>query len=528
VSKLLKIFLLLTSSCVFLNADEQALSEVLATQTNDEYQIQKSMEARIRLSYEELPLSDKDTMGIVGIHYDIFPFESLPYLYSGLGMYGAATGKEGGFFALGYTLGAKYPVLESTYLDAGLFIGGGGGSNETFPGPGLMTRAHFGVEQKYKNTAFKLGIARTDFPETLNSQYAEDYHAYVGIAIDNDAWENIASSENLQLAPFDGTYHLLRISPSVMYYKIDDKPTKRADRYSGEELYQADMTLLGIQVERFVDENIFLSFEAYGAGKNAAGYATIHTGAGYVLPITSYLNWENKLLLGLAGDGRIDTGGGLIVQPMTGLSVPLSDSLSLKSMIGRTYAPDGRLSATTVDMALSWQATAPSAKKGMYKFDTKKLSSLSWNMASGVKFYRPDASVKQSNGTAFDETLGLVGFDLGVPLNDYLDAIGNTYWAASGNIGSYAEGMFGLKAHTKPLTRFKISPMISAEGGVAGGGSMEVDGVLCQVTTGVSIPTKLGFDVELNAGRVQTTGDSFMADVYTLKLNWKQISLFRN
>jgi hypothetical protein len=479
--------------------------------------IQKNMPAETKLSYEELPISSKEKMGIVGFNYNLYPFSSLPYLYTGLSIYSAAVGKEGGFFTLGYNAGVNYPLLGNTNLNAGFFLGGGGGSSATFPGSGLMLRSHISVEQHYKNITLGVGIARTDFPDTLNAAYAKDYHAFVSVSVKNDIWQSVKRSDYSNIMPFNGNFYTLRITPSFMYYKIDDKPVKRAEIYSGAAAYQPNMSLLGIQVEKFLTNGLYLGVEAYGAGKNAAGYAAIHSSLGYKLALFKYLNWENKLIVGFAGDGNIDTGGGLILQPMTGISIPFTKSLSLKTMVGRIYAPQGKFSSTTLDVGLSWQAIKPNATTGIFSFSDKKYEFFPWRISTGVKTYFVKNSIPQS----------LLGFELSMPINNYFDLNGNTYWAFAGNIGSYAEGMFGIKAHTKPLTSYKITPMINTEIGVAGGGHITIDGYLLQTTAGFSISSGLGFDVAVSGGRVQSSGSAFKADVAELKLTWNQISVFR-
>ena len=49
------------------------------------------------------------------------------WLFGGITLYGAASGRRGGFFTGGYTLGVKYQLANNWILDAGGYVGAGGG-----------------------------------------------------------------------------------------------------------------------------------------------------------------------------------------------------------------------------------------------------------------------------------------------------------------------------------------------------------------------------------------------------------------
>ena len=78
--------------------------------------------------------------------YSIGAYDQLtPWLYGGVTLYGAATGRRGGFFTGGYTLGIEGQLFDNFIFDAGSYIGaGGGGASEQ--GGGLMIRPHIGLK----------------------------------------------------------------------------------------------------------------------------------------------------------------------------------------------------------------------------------------------------------------------------------------------------------------------------------------------------------------------------------------------
>ena len=60
--------------------------------------------------------------------YSIGAYDRLnPWLYGGVTLYGAATGRRGGFFTGGYTLGLEHQLTDNWILDAGGYVGAGGG-----------------------------------------------------------------------------------------------------------------------------------------------------------------------------------------------------------------------------------------------------------------------------------------------------------------------------------------------------------------------------------------------------------------
>ena len=79
----------------------------------------------LRFSFEEIEMPDVgEYMGL----YSIGAYDRLnSWLYGGITLYGAATGRRGGFFTGGYTLGLERKLTDNLILDAGGYVGAGGG-----------------------------------------------------------------------------------------------------------------------------------------------------------------------------------------------------------------------------------------------------------------------------------------------------------------------------------------------------------------------------------------------------------------
>jgi len=496
-----------------------------------ETRVQESIPGSWRFSYEELPISTNENMGLIGAHYDLFLFKQAPSLYLGIGGYGAATGEEGGFFTTGITAGWRKALSKKFLLDLGAHFGAGGGSDRAFPGGGKMLRTHISLERAFPSFKLRLGVAHTDFANS-RSTYKEDTHVFAGLRIDSDSLRDVTNDvkkngPNL----FDGKTYRLRISPAMLYYFPDDIPITRLGGYTKPSSSKnQNIPLLGMQIDRFISDNMYTMLEVYGAGGGGAdGYATFLTGLGYTSKVTSNLHWEAKFLTGLGGDGRIDTGGGLIVQPMAGLRWNISPIFSIKALLGRTIALDGRFKATTGELAFSWEGEKPSIDgKDAQVFSSNKFKTRRWITSLSHKTYLPKDYTRKTNGAKYKDRLHLIGMVISSPITSFASITGGTHWAYEGDIGSYAEGMLGVRINPTLFSGSKVNPILQYDFGVAGGGDMDVDeGVIHQLKMGLryQYSPKISFDVY--AGKTRSLGGSFDSDMVNLQINWHQFSLFK-
>ena len=451
---------------------------------------------RVRVSFEDIPVSETEDMGTLGVHYDVKPFSDSD-VYVGIGGYGALTGDRGGFFTGGVTLGYhRYiadDVLDGLAIDAGLFAGGGGGAS-AFPGGGMMLRSHLMLEQEIGDVALRLGMVNTQFPNTSNSAYERDTHPSIGIVIPTYQF-NRPSKDYSTLNT--STKRVAKIVPVSLRYRPDSDAKKRG----GASLVD-DISLIGFQYQDYINDSLYRTFETYGAGTGGVdGYAKVLAGLGINTElIDDVVDLDVKLSLGMAGGGGIDTGGGLIVQPMIGLDIKLADGWRIKPMLGKTYAPSGNFSATTSELGLSW-----TGGKGKTEYSIKN------------KTYQPDASARTKSGGVYADRIELLGFSLSKQVNDQVRVSGSAYGAYKGEVGAYAEGLFGIEV--KP---FDLPVHVSYEFGVGGGGGMDVgEGLIHQYTVGTRVALSNMVDLSIDVGRMQgMDGGTFSANVFQIGLNW--------
>jgi hypothetical protein len=511
----------------FWNSEEKPAKKIKTQKIEKPYSEEKSKQRKInpanvekfpgryRFSYEDIPVSSSEDMGTVGVHYDTKPFDNLPDIYLGFGGYGAMSGDRGGFFTGGATLGVHsfldvLNMANDYAFDMGFFAGGGGGA-AAFPGGGLMLRSHLMLEKEFDLATLRYGIARTDFPNTTNANDS-DTHVSIGLSIP----ERYFSSKIFKDAGVTFKEHQMsrRIVPVMMWYSPDSNAKKR----SGGAL-TADISLLGFQQHQYLDDNLYRTFEAYGAGGGGTdGFAKVLGGLGVNYPVFNWVNVDAKLSFGMAGGGDIDTGGGLIIQPMVGLEIPLFKHWSIKPMMGKTYAPDGNFSATTTELGFAW--TGNKSIRGTDVFAPSET-----NFSIRNKTYFPDDDARTKSGGTYDSQIHQLGIELSKPVNDYLSLSGSAYGAYSGGVGAYAEGLFGIKL--KPMDMYNDfsqsywSPLLRYEIGVGGGGGMDVgEGLIHQWTIGVEYDTFLG-GAAFEFGRMEgVDGGTFGATVLQLGFTW--------
>ena len=479
-----------------------------------------SINSRWRTSFELMPISSPKDMGLLGLHYDIFPFESCKQCYMGIGGYSGASGEEGGFFTAGLTGGYLHSLTNRVSIDTGLHIGGGGGSDATYPGGGLIVRSHVGMQYRYK-IGFNLGVANMSFPNSTKSDKS-DTHIYAGIIIPDNIWvDSVEGKSGL----FSGSKQGFRVAPAFLYYKPVQRPITKAGGYTSGSSND-DIPLMGIQLS-WHNGNVFFPLEMYGAaGGGVDGYATLFSGIGYQTQIANGLSLEGKALVGVGGDGRLDTGGGALLQPMAGMRVNLTDSLSLAAMFGKNIGLDGQFEASCAELSVAWRSDKPKASSGISAlFDHGVFNIDEWYGSLSNKTYFPAGDVIQTDGESFDSQLHLFGVELEKPISENFSFIGNTYWAHTGNIGSYAEGAIGIKGHMDVVNNLNLFAQTNLA--VAGGGDVEVDrGFLIAGEIGIGYRVLPNMYIDLSGGYTQSSNSSFKASVLTVKLRWLSETIF--
>ncbi|MBT6915535.1 MAG: hypothetical protein HOA38_08870, partial [Candidatus Marinimicrobia bacterium] len=114
--------------------------------------------------------------------------------------------------------------------------------------------------------------------------------------------------------------------------------------------------LLGIKLDRYLDDDTYLTGQALAAYKGeAGGYAVGLVGIGQELNVTKKLSLFAELGIGVAGGGGINTGDGLIMQPSIGLNYKLDSGLSFQSSAGKMQSINNGGDTNVLEFGLQYQ-----------------------------------------------------------------------------------------------------------------------------------------------------------------------------
>ena len=477
----------------------------------------ESTKARYRTDYELVKVSDSEDMGMLGLHYDFFPFENLQEVYIGVGSLGGLHGDRGGFFTGGITAGWLQPITKNNSIDAGIHIAGGGGAN-AFPGSGMVLRSHVGYEYDADDLSIRLGMAHTKFIDTSNPNES-DLHPYVGLSLSSNFLNSFLSDDSIYS---NNGYSTARFefAPAVMTYMPDDKVLLRSGRAQDQ-----NAALLGMQANWFTSKsNFYGTVGFYGAGNGGIdGYATVLGGIGWRYRLTKRFYVDTKAMIGMGGGGDVDTGGGLYYQPMIGAGFIINRDFSIDLLAGRTLADNGGFEANTMLLALNWTPNIILPNTCNLSLNSSVARAVEWSAFVDHKTYLPKADIVTKGGQPYADSISLLGFGVEKKISDWLAISGRGYGAWTGDVGAYAEGLFGIKIFSQDIVP---GSNIQVEGrydiGVAGGGGMEVgDGIINQLVIGVGYPIFDSALLRVEFGKMQAVDGTFEANTVVLGVDWR-------
>lgn len=110
---------------------------------------------------------------------------------------------------------------------------------------------------------------------------------------------------------------------------------------------------IGASFDRFLSESFYVGGTALGAvAGGRGGYATGAFQAGVIQNIGPLII-DFRCLVGGSGGGGVPVKGGLFIQPMLGLEIPISSGLSAKASCGRYVSVDNPFQAWVWDVSIA-------------------------------------------------------------------------------------------------------------------------------------------------------------------------------
>jgi hypothetical protein len=260
---------------------------------------------------------------------------------------GAMGGQSDGYAELLAGAGYRVPLLnQRLHVTASLAAGGaGGGQIDT--GGGLVAKARVGLDYDL-TPSLKLGLEGGRI-ESAGSFSADFYGLSLGYRMGEIAagegahdWQGI---NDVRLAK----WRLVGVQHTTL----------GAARKNGND---QDLSLVGLKIEKFLNESFYLSGKAYGAyAGNAGGYAVGLIGGGWETQLREdgRLRFNAEFSAGAAGGGGVDVGGGAIIQPQVGLIWRITKQVAARLEAGRVKALNGKLDSNEIGVGLMYEFSRP-------------------------------------------------------------------------------------------------------------------------------------------------------------------------
>ena len=466
-----------------------------------------------KTSFETLELPGGEDMGFLGGQ---FLYGITPNIAIGPAAYGAATGDRGGFITLGGALDASIPVSERLSINAGYFLGAGGGrGGYQLSGGGLMLRSHLGLDYSLGGLGtLGVGISNQDFPNgTINSTQPYLTYSYPFRTLISDGWRGPTFTPSTDSSAAESEQDF-----SIVFRHYDIPSNVTRDNGTPQ---HGRIELVGAEWTNYLDDNYFVRLESEGAmGGKSNGYMQIFLGSGYRLPLSERTALKGALSLGVAGGGGVDTGGGILLDAQASVQHMLGDSLFVEAGAGYVQAPQAGFEAMSLIGKLGYKFGTPKVEG-----DTTSFTELSGYSTQPLRIRAVNQTYMQAapgwRGHHADQNVDNLGVQLDYFPTDNLYLTGQGIAAYKGDAGAYMAGLVGAGAH---LPLWGSGFYLEGEGlaGAAGGGGLAVGGGLVwQANANLGYELTDSLSLTLGVGRLEAVDGPLKADVLSAGLTYK-------
>lgn len=426
-----------------------------------------------RLSFDYFQEAQTTILGTAGI--GIYYTTDQGY-YLGQTVYSAAFGGGGGFFVGGFEAG-KYTSIGDTYfVDASIFVGGGGGANQV-PGDGLMLRPQMHVGYDFGN--FRLG-AGASWVSVSGSPISTPAFALNLTRPLNWAVQDGNGSTNYSIS---GATRFTAMKPFVRtYFPINSE--KRYDRGPLQAMY-----FLGAEFSFTNADNSETFLQASGAvAGDAEGYADWMLGKRYFFGQDNFRLFA-EFGAGVGGGGAVDTGGGLIASVGGGLRVDMGANFGTELAVSAVRSLNGDFLALSPTLKVNL-AFGSTVNMGLPPNQNR------WQLSTGITQQYPNESFRKPGVPNQGSPLMIdTSIDLFITKNLYFT--GHGYTALDGEAGGYQIGLVGLGYRIPLNDQFDLS--LEAMLGAGGGAGVDTVG-------GLLMGYRFDFDYKLTDAAYLTVG----------------------
>ncbi|MES2205525.1 MAG: hypothetical protein V4525_01865 [Pseudomonadota bacterium] len=460
----------------------------------------------IRFNMEKIKLPGDETTGLLGASY---LFNVSPHVYVGPAVYGTITGDRGGFFTGGGEVAWQQPVFSQADIEAGLYVGGGGGHGAPVGG-GLMLRPHIDVMWKFNGFKTGVSLSQVHFP----SGDIKSNQVGLVLAFDNKFLFTPASAggQRVSLSERAGV-GFDRIALTATSYK----PNFRNSSTGLDET--ASIGLGGFRVEQQYSPNWVWGIEAAGAGKgSASGYAEVLGTLGLETTVLSNdLHMGVRGALGMGGGGSVASGSGLLSKAALYSRYEFSPDFYLSVEGGYVTAPNHDFKAKYGMLALGMNFDHPLQSSNGSNKRQAFATVQGWEWSPSVEHY---TSAARKDGT--NKSVDLLGMKIRrniVGNSVYLT--GQAHSAYAGGAGAFSVGLAGLGFQSPSIAQgLSIGGELLA--GAAGGGGVDTPGgVIVQPMVYANLKLSDAWSVQGGVGKIRSVHDGLNSTVLDLSLNYR-------
>ncbi|MDB5816507.1 MAG: hypothetical protein JWQ11_147 [Rhizobacter sp.] len=466
-----------------------------------------STPSELRVGYEHLKLPGDEGLGMIGTTYLL---HLTPNLMVGPAAYGAIEGQRGGLFTVGVEGAWRQPLFGPLALDAGLYVGGGGGGVAPVGG-GLMLRPHLDLTAGFGRYRAGVSWSKVKFP---NGQIDSNQVGLV-LSVDTDFSHASPGSSSASLSGVANMASGLGID-RVVGVAGAYRPRSGTLRLSGTPMNDT-VGYVGARLEHEFAPGLFGGVETNGAASGGAGgYAEYLATASYeVSPFPAPIKLGGRLGLGMGGGGDVSVGGGLLAKGSIYGSVQLTSSLALGLEGGYARAPNGDFKAPFAAANLVWTlddrgsigtnggaaplfgstAFAGSGSNANGSTPSSAVTRTEW--VAGVERY--DAQRRDGSTRAIDNVV----LKANRFVTDTVYVTGQVHSAFAGNAGGYTVGLVGVGAQSPDWSGWRLGGEMLA--GAAGGGGLDTQGgAIVQPTVYLDRALTPALSARLSVGRIDS------------------------
>jgi len=287
-----------------------------------------------------------NSIGLVGVEWDRYLNRNL---YMRVESEGAMQGQSNGYMQILLGAGYRQALTDGSWLKLSVAAGPAGGGGVA-TGGGLLVDAQLAFQQKLSDHLFaQAGLGYALSPGA--SFRALSYSAGLGYHFFSPKM-GAGIVERDSLSGFEARHFRIRL---VNQRYLKDAPNWRSHHAN------LNVDLLGFQMDYFLNDYVYLTGHGIGAYRGmGGGYMTGLVGAGLPLPVPGTpLFAEVDALVGAAGGGGLDVGGGAVWQGDAGIGWQLSPAYSLLASYGVMRSVRGNFRARVASLSLGYSFSLP-------------------------------------------------------------------------------------------------------------------------------------------------------------------------